>query len=227
MTKVNEPTQALALMIDHTQLIPDATYQQIDTLCQEATEYQFASVCVHPIHTERCTKRLMGTSVQVCTVVGFPLGTNLTSAKVYEAQQAIVLGATEIDMVMNIGALKSNDLMSVQDDIAAVVQVCHDNGAICKVIIETCLLSESEKVNACSLVQASGANFVKTSTGFSTGGATVEDVRLMRQTVGPNVGVKAAGGIRSLQAAEAMIAAGANRIGASASVRMMQELLAQ
>ncbi|MCJ7824904.1 MAG: deoxyribose-phosphate aldolase [Anaerolineales bacterium] len=227
MTTVNEPTRALALMIDHTQLNPDATYQQIDALCQEAAEYQFASVCIHPIHAERCTNRLLGTSVQVCTVVGFPLGTNLTSAKVYETQAVIELGATEIDMVMNIGALKSNDLMSVQEDIAAVVQVCHQNSAICKVIIETCLLSDSEKLNACSLVQASGADFVKTSTGFSTGGATVEDVRLMRQTVGPNVGVKAAGGIRTLQAAEAMIEAGANRIGASASVRIMQELLAQ
>jgi len=227
MKTINEPARARALMIDHTQLAPDATYQQIDTLCQEAMEYQFASVCVHPIHTERCAEELMGTSVQVCTVVGFPLGTNLTASKVYEAREAIALGATEIDMVMNIGALKSNDLISVQDDVAAVVEVCHDNGAICKVIIETCLLSDSEKVNACGLAQAAGVDFVKTSTGFSTGGATVEDVRLMRQTVGASVGVKAAGGIRTLQAAEAMIEAGANRIGASASVRIIQELLAQ
>ena len=227
MKTINEPARALTLMIDHTQLAPDATYQQIDTLCQEAMEYQFASVCVHPIHTERCAEKLMGTSVQVCTVVGFPLGTNLTSAKVYEAREAIALGATEIDMAMNIGALKSNDLMCVQDDITAVVEVCHDNGAICKVIIETCLLSDSEKVNACRLAQAAGVDFVKTSTGFSTGGATVEDVRLMRQTVGTSVGVKAAGGIRTLQVAEAMIEAGANRIGASASVVIIQELLAQ
>jgi deoxyribose-phosphate aldolase len=212
----------LASMIDHTQLKADATYQQIDSLCEEALEYQFASVCVHPVHVARCAAKLRQSTVKVCTVVGFPLGTNLTLAKAYEARESIALGATEIDMVMSVGALKSNDLMYVQDDIAAVVDVCHSNGAICKVILENCLLSDTEKINACKLAQAAKADFVKTSTGLSTGGATEQDVRLMRQAVGSTMGVKAAGGIRTLETAIAMVEAGATRIGASASVKIIQ-----
>ncbi len=218
-------TSAIAGLIDHTLLRADATYQQIDTLCQEALQYGFAAVCVQPVHVRRCVEALRGSSVKVCTVAGFPLGATLTSVKAFEAREAIASGATEIDMVIHIGALKSNDLAYVQDDIAAVVSICHQHGALCKVILETCLLSDMEKVNACRLAQAAGADFVKTSTGFSSGGATVEDVRLMRQTVGPAMGVKAAGGIRDLAALRAMIDAGANRIGASASVKIMQELL--
>jgi len=218
-------TSAIAGLIDHTLLRADATYQQIDTLCQEALQYGFAAVCVQPVHVRRCVEALRGSSVKVCTVAGFPLGATLTSVKAFEAREAIASGATEIDMVIHIGALKSNDLAYVQDDIAAVVSICHQHGALCKVILETCLLSDMEKVNACRLAQAAGADFVKTSTGFSSGGATVEDVRLMRQTVGPAMGVKAAGGIRDLAAVRAMIDAGANRIGASASVKIMQELL--
>ena len=227
MHTLNLKARELTQMIDHTLLKADATYQQVETLCREALEYQFASVCIHPIHVSRCVAALRGSPVKVCTVAGFPLGTNLSSTKVYEAQQAIDLGATEIDMVMNVGALKSNDLGSVERDIAGVATVCHDNGAICKVIIETCLLTDAEKVTACQLTQAAGADFVKTSTGFSTAGATSEDVRLMRKTVGPDMGVKAAGGIRSYQTAAAMIEAGASRIGTSASVNIIQEVLAR
>lgn len=216
---------SIAGLIDHTSLRADATYQQIDALCQEAQQYGFAAVCVQPVHVRRCAEALRGSSVKVCTVVGFPLGATLTSVKVFEAREAIALGAAEIDMVMHIGALRSNDLAYVQDDIAAVVSACHQHGALCKVILETCLLSDAEKINACRLAQAAGADFVKTSTGFSSGGATVEDVRLMRQTVGPAMGVKAAGGIRDLGAVLVMIDAGANRIGASASVKIMQEFL--
>ena len=227
MTELSITAQELGQMIDHTLLKADATYQQVETLCREALEYRFASVCVHPIHVTRCVTALAGSSVNVCTVAGFPLGTNLSRTKAYEAQRAIELGASEIDMVMNIGALKSNDLEAVERDIAAVAAVCHDSGAICKVIIETCLLTDAEKATACRLSQAAGADFVKTSTGFSTGGATSEDVRLMRRTVGPDMGVKAAGGIRAYETVAAMIAAGANRIGASASVNIIQELLTE
>ncbi len=226
MSTTNESSiPTIARMIDHTLLKADATYQQIDTLCQEALEYQFASVCVQPVHVKRCAEKLQGSPVKVCTVIGFPLGANLTSVKAFETREAIASGATEIDMVVNIGAVKSNDLNYVQSDIAAVVEVCHQSGAICKVIIETCLLSDAEKVNVCRLAQTAGADFVKTSTGFSTGGATVEDVRLMRQTVRPAMGIKAAGGIRNLETVRAMIDAGANRIGASASVKIVQEIL--
>jgi len=223
----SDAARKLAGMIDHTLLKPEATYQQIASLCQEALQYGFTSVCVNPVHVASCAEKLADSPVKVCTVIGFPLGATLTSVKSFEAREAIGLGAREIDMVINIGALKSNDLQSVQNDIAAVVDVCHGTGAICKVILEACLLSNSEKVNACRLSHAAGADFVKTSTGFSTGGATAEDVRLFRQTVGPHIGIKAAGGIRSLQQAEAMTAAGANRIGASASVSIMRELLAR
>ena len=226
-TPLTESARALASQIDHTLLKPDATYGQIDRLCQEARECQFASVCVNPVLVARCAAALRGTPVKVCTVIGFPLGATLSSVKVYEALQAIALGATEIDMVMNIGALKSDDPMSVQADIAAVVEACHGHGAICKVIIEACLLSDDERVTACRLAQAAHADFVKTSTGFSRSGATVDDVQLMRQTVGPLMGVKAAGGIRTLQQAQAMLAAGASRIGASASVSIMRELFEQ
>jgi deoxyribose-phosphate aldolase len=226
-TALTESAQALAGQIDHTLLKPEATYGQIDKLCQEAREYGFVSVCVTPVQVARCAAALRGTPVKVCTVIGFPLGATLSSVKVYETLQAIALGATEIDMVMNIGALKSGDLMAVQADIAVVAETCHSHEAICKVIIEACLLSNDEKITACRLAQAANADFVKTSTGFSTTGATVDDVQLMRQIVGPFMGVKAAGGIRTLQQARAMITAGASRIGASASVSIMRELFEQ
>jgi deoxyribose-phosphate aldolase len=217
--------KTLAAMIDHTALSPDATYQRIDELCHEALELGVAAVCVNPCHVARCARALQGSTVKVATVVGFPLGATLAQVKVYEALESIALGATEIDMVINIGALKSNDLSAVQDDISGVVQACHAHRALCKVIIEACLLTEAEKVNACRVAQAAGADFVKTSTGFSTGGATVPDVQLMRRTVGPHMGVKAAGGIRTLEAAEAMIAAGATRLGTSSGGRIIRELL--
>jgi deoxyribose-phosphate aldolase len=217
--------KSLAAMIDHTVLAPDATYQRLDNLCKEALESGFAAVCVNPCHVDRCARTLGGSGVKVATVVGFPLGATLPQVKVYEALEAIALGAVEIDMVINIGALKAKDLNAVQADIAGVVQACHAHSALCKVIIEACLLTDAEKINVCQLAQAAGAEFVKTSTGFSTGGATVADVHLMRQTVGPRLGVKAAGGIRTLEMAEAMIAAGATRLGTSAGAKIIQELL--
>jgi deoxyribose-phosphate aldolase len=225
MAETNLTVKSLAQMIDHTILGPDATYLQIDNLCREALESQFAAVCVNASHVSRCAQALQGSGVNVATVVGFPLGATLPQVKAYEARESIALGATEIDMVINIGALKANDLDSVAADIAGVVQVCHAQRALCKVIIEACLLTDAEKVNACRLAQAAGADFVKTSTGFSTSGATVADVQLMRQTVGPSMGVKAAGGIRTLSTAEAMIAAGATRLGTSAGAKIIRELL--
>jgi len=227
MQTPNEQARQLAQMIDHTLLKADATYEQVETLCREAVECGFKSICVHPIHVSRCVTALHGSPVRVCTVAGFPLGTNTSGAKAFEAQEAVDLGAIEIDMVMNVGALKSNDWQAVERDIAGVATVCHAAGGVCKVIIETCLLSNAEKVTACQVSQAAGADFVKTSTGFSTDGATPEDVRLMRATVGSAMGVKAAGGIRSYKTAAAMVDAGANRIGTSASVNIIKELLAQ
>jgi deoxyribose-phosphate aldolase len=213
----------IAKMIDHTLLKADATEEQIDHLCAEARQYEFGAVCVNPVWVVRCVQQLEGTDVEVCTVVGFPLGANLSRVKQFETEQALTDGATEIDMVINIGALKSGRASHVQDEISQIAQLCHDQGAICKVIIETSLLSEEEKVLACRLVTEAGADFVKTSTGFGPGGATVSDVALMRRTVGPDMGIKAAGGIRTFETARQMIAAGATRIGASAGTKILKE----
>ncbi len=218
---MSNPHESLARMIDHTLLKPDATQAQIAQLCREAREYGFASVCVNPANVKLCARLLAGSDVLVCTVAGFPLGATSTEVKTFEAQQAIHDGAAEVDMVINIGALKSQDHELVERDIASVAQACHAGNAILKVIIETALLSDEEKVIACQLAQAAGADFVKTSTGFGPGGATPEDVALMRRVVGPTMGVKAAGGIRTFEDAQKMIAAGASRIGASASVRII------
>ena len=213
----------IARYIDHTALKPEATAAQVQQLCDEARQYHFAAVCVNPCRVKLCTQQLKGTSVKIATVVGFPLGANLPEVKAFETQQAIADGAHEIDMVINIGALKSKDYALVARDIAAVVNAAHAGGAITKVIIEAVLLTDEEKVIACELAKEAGAEFVKTSTGFASGGATVHDVALMRQTVGPDIGVKAAGGIRTYADAIKMIEVGATRIGASASVKIMQE----
>ncbi len=213
----------LARYIDHTLLKPDATEEQIRNLCEEAKTYHFASVCVNPSYVALAAKELAGTDVKVDSVVGFPLGATMPDVKAYEASLAIEAGAQEIDMVINIGALKSGRDDLVREDIGEVVKTAHDQGALVKVIIETALLTGEEKVRACRLAKAAGADFVKTSTGFGPGGATVEDVRLMRETVGLEMGVKAAGGIRSAEKAIAMIEAGATRIGASAGVRIVEE----
>lgn len=218
-----DPTRLgdLASHIDHTLLKPDATCEEIDALCAEAIEHGFASVCVNSSWVRRCAEILEGTGVLVCTVVGFPLGACLTEAKVYEARRAIENGACEVDMVLAIGALKSHLGDLVHGDIAAVAATCRSLGARLKVILETCLLSKEEIVRASKIAKAAGAHFVKTSTGFSTGGASVEDVALMRDAVGPVLGVKASGGVRDRADAEAMIDAGATRIGASASVAIV------
>ncbi|MFL7792105.1 MAG: deoxyribose-phosphate aldolase [Anaerolineae bacterium] len=214
----------IARLIDHTLLKPEATPAQVEQLCDEARSYGFASVCINPVYVKLAAERLKGSGVAVCTVIGFPLGANSTAVKVCETRQAMDDGATEIDMVIHIGALKAGDHEAVQKDIAAVAAACHEGGALLKVIIEAVLLSMEEKVVACQLAKAAGADFVKTSTGFAGGGATVEDVRLMRQTVGAQMGVKAAGGIRSYADALAMVEAGASRIGASAGVQIVKQV---
>ena len=206
--------------IDHTLLKQDATENQIDCLLSEAREYDFASVCVNPTWVEHAKKGLEGTDVKVCSVVGFPLGATTSAVKAFETKEAIQNGTDEIDMVINVGALKSGNLALVESDIRAVVEASGDK--LVKGIIEACLLTDKEKVVACQLAQKAGADFVKTSTGFSTGGATVEDVALMRQTVGPDMGVKASGGARSYDDAQAFIKAGATRIGASSGVAIMK-----
>lgn len=205
--------------IDHTLLKPESTQEQIDHLLSEAVEYQFASVCVNPTWVAHCSKTLAGTGVKVCTVVGFPLGANTSSVKAFETKDAIANGADEIDMVINVGQLKSGQYEVVEADIRAVVEASQDK--LVKVIIETCLLTNDEKVKACQLAVSAGADFVKTSTGFSAAGATVEGIVLMRETVGPNIGVKAAGGARSYEDAEAFIEAGATRIGTSSGVAIV------
>lgn len=210
----------LAPYIDHTLLKPEATAEQIDTLCDEAARHHFASVCVNTSWTARCARRLRGTGVKVAVVVGFPLGAMSGRSKGFEARHAIEEGAKEIDMVINIGALKSGDLKTVEDDIKHVVRVCGRNVTL-KVIIETALLTDEEKVTACRIAKNAEADYVKTSTGFSTAGATVHDVALMRKVVGPKMGVKAAGGIRSFDDAVAMIAAGATRLGTSSGVALV------
>jgi deoxyribose-phosphate aldolase len=211
-------------MIDHTLLRPNATEDQIRQLCAEARQFCFATVCVNPAWVALCAELLAGSPVGVCTVIGFPLGATLSAAKAHEAQCCIALGARELDMVINIGALKSHQYAVVEDDIAAVVDTAHPAGASVKVIIEAAFLTDEEKVEACVLAKTAGADYVKTSTGFGPSGATVEDVALMRRTVGPEMGVKAAGGIRTAEDLMAMIAAGATRVGASASVQIMGEL---
>jgi len=211
----------LAQYIDHTVLKPDVPPEKIDTLCDEAMKYHFAAVCINPVWVPRAARRVRGSRVKVASVVGFPLGANVPEIKAMEARRAIRDGAREIDMVINIGALKGGDRDLVQRDIAGVSDACREVGAINKVIIEACYLTDEEKVVACRLAQLARADFVKTSTGFGPGGATVFDVALMRETVGLKMGVKAAGGIHDANDARAMITAGANRIGASAGIRIV------
>jgi deoxyribose-phosphate aldolase len=215
--------KGIAKMIDHTALKADTTKEQILKLCEEAKEYQFASVCVNPTWIETAAHILSGTEVKVCTVIGFPLGANTPETKAFEARDAISKGATEVDMVINIGAIKDNNHELVEKDIRAVVDTAKGR-ALTKVIIETSLLTDAEKVKACELAVKAGADFVKTSTGFSTGGATIEDIKLMRTTVGPDIGVKASGGVRDTKGAEALIEAGATRIGASSGVAIVNGL---
>jgi deoxyribose-phosphate aldolase len=218
-----EPQKA-AEIIDHTLLKPDATTQQINQLCTEAREYGFASVCINPIHVSKAVDLLSDSPVKVGTVVGFPLGAVSFEDKIREAQKAIDDGATEVDMVINIGAVKEGDDSLVEKEIAGVVSTSHKRGVLCKVIIEAGLLEDDEKVRVSLLAKKAGADYVKTSTGFTAGGATIEDVKLMRETVGPHMGVKAAGGIRDYSRLIDMVSAGANRIGTSASVFIMQEI---
>ncbi|MEH6941200.1 deoxyribose-phosphate aldolase [Bacillus sp. JJ722] len=215
----------IAGIIDHTLLKADTTENQIETLCKEAREYKFASVCVNPTWVKKCADLLQGSGVDICTVIGFPLGANTSEVKAFETTQAIKDGATEVDMVINIGALKDRNYELVEADIKAVVDAAKGQ-ALTKVIIETCLLTDEEKVRACELAVKAGTDYVKTSTGFSTGGATKEDIALMRKTVGPDIGVKASGGVRNTEDAEAMIAAGASRIGASAGISIIKGLTA-
>ena len=217
----------IAALIDHTLLKPEAREAQIRQLCREAIEYGFASVCIHPTWVTTCASMLAGSPVKVCTVIGFPLGATLGVVKATETQAVIQLGAQEVDMVINVGRLKDQRYEDVYTDIAGVAQMAHANGALAKVIIETALLTTEEKIAACVISQQAGADFVKTSTGFSGGGATVDDIRLMRQVVGPTLGVKASGGIRTAVDAQQMVAAGATRIGASAGVRIVQDWSAQ
>ncbi|MFZ3214977.1 MAG: deoxyribose-phosphate aldolase [Candidatus Acidiferrales bacterium] len=215
---------AIARLIDHTLLKPDATRDEIRKLCEEALRYQFATVCVNPCNVAQAAEILRGSAVKVCSVVGFPLGATLPEVKAYEAQKSIERGAQEIDMVINIGALKSGESDLLAQDIQGVVQASHSGGALCKVIIETALLTRDEKIRATLAAKNAGADFVKTSTGFSSAGATVEDVRLIRETVGLATGVKAAGGVRTLEDLQKMVAAGATRIGASAGVKIIEQL---
>lgn len=217
----------VAGMIDHTLLRPDASLAEIEKLCREAAEFHFATVCVNPTWVAAAARFLRGSGVGVCSVVGFPLGATTPDVKHYETRRAIFDGATEIDMVINIGALKSGDLRTVECDIASVVDPCRQSGVGSKVIIEAALLSDEEKVTACALSKAAGADFVKTSTGFASGGATAADVALMRRVVGADMGVKAAGGVRDLEGLRAMVAAGASRVGASAGVKIVQEASGQ
>src|SRR5215204_5938059 len=214
---------SVASMIDHTLLKPDATRQEIEKLCREAAQFHFATVCVNPAWVALSAQLLRGSGVGVCSVVGFPLGATTADVKHYETRRAIFDGAREIDMVINVGALKSGDLRTVERDIDAVVEPCRDCGVVSKVIIEAALLNDEEKITACTLSKAAGADFVKTSTGFGPGGATAADVALMRRVVGEEMGVKASGGVRDLEQLKAMVAAGATRIGASAGVRIVKE----
>lgn len=213
---------SIAKCIDHTVLKPQTTEAAVRKLCAEATQYGFASVCVNPCWVALCADLLKDTEVDVCTVIGFPLGANTSAVKAFEAAEAIRQGATEVDMVLNVGALKDGNADLVRADIAAVVEAARGK-ALVKVILETCLLTDEEKRIACRLAKEAGADYVKTSTGFSTGGATEADIALMRAEVGPEMGVKASGGIRDYATAQAMIRAGASRIGASAGVQIVAE----
>jgi len=213
----------IAGLIDHTLLKPDATRQNIEDLCREAAQFKFATVCVNPTWVATCARLLQGSGVSVCSVVGFPLGATTADVKGYETQRAIFDGAREIDTVINVGALKSGDLRTVERDIEAVVAPCRDCRVLSKVIIEAALLTDDEKVTACTLAKAAGADYVKTSTGFGPGGATAADVALMRRVVGAEMGVKAAGGVRDLDSLKQMVAAGATRVGASAGVKIVQQ----
>jgi len=212
-----------ASLIDHTLLKPEASKTDIQKLCSEAAQFGFASVCVNPAWVKQAAQFLKNSGVPVCTVIGFPLGAAVSDVKAYEARRAIFDGAGEVDMVINIGALKSGDICTVEDDIRAVSEAAHENGVLCKVIIETALLTDEEKVQACLAAKNAGADFVKTSTGFSKGGATVHDIALMRRTVGSSLGVKASGGVKGIEDARAMFEAGATRIGASVGVKIAQE----
>lgn len=216
---------AMAKFIDHTILKPEATPQQVAAVCAEARQYQFAAVCVNPIFVPQCADLLAGSGVAVCSVVGFPLGADPGAVKAAEAKDAIAHGAVEIDMVLAVGMLKGGMFDVVFSDIRAVAEACHEEGALLKVIFETCLLDQREKIIASLLCKEAGADFVKTSTGFNKAGATVEDIRLMRGVVGTQMGVKAAGGVRSLADAQAMLDAGANRLGSSAGVAIMKDIL--
>ena len=224
---VRNVPEDVARTIDHTLLKADATYEQIDQLCSEARQYGFASVCVNSVHVKRAKQALRGSSVKTCTVIGFPLGAMRKEVKALEARQAIRDGAEELDMVINVGALKSGDTQTVYEDIRLIREVAHEGGAILKVIIETALLTDAEKITACELSKKARADFVKTSTGFSSAGATSEDVALMARAVENRLGVKASGGVRSAKDAENMIAAGATRIGASVGVRIVREMRGQ
>ena len=227
MTYVGSDWRSLAHYIDHTQLKTDAHRDQIEQLCLEARTFEFASVCVQPYWVPLCASMLAGSPVKVCTVIGFPQGAVVTEDKEFEAKSMLHLGAQELDMVMNISAFKSGYYTYVENEIRSLAAICHNSGALLKVIIECCLLSDEEKKHACELCLRAGADFVKTSTGMSTSGAKVEDIRLMRAVVGQRMGVKAAGGIRTAADMLNMIDAGASRIGASASVAIMQELEGQ
>ncbi|HST22901.1 MAG TPA: deoxyribose-phosphate aldolase [Blastocatellia bacterium] len=219
----SEAARQVARYIDHTLLKPDATRDEILKICEEGALYGFASVCINPIWVREAACALRGSGVKVCTVIGFPLGANTPDTKSFEARRAIFDGASELDMVINVGALKSGDDDLTLRDIAGVVEVAHEVGYICKVIIETALLTDDEKIRACMLSKEAGADFVKTSTGFSKGGATVADIALMRRVVGGEMGVKASGGVKDLKQAQDMIRAGATRIGASVGVKIIQE----
>jgi deoxyribose-phosphate aldolase len=220
-----ETPSSVASIIDHTLLRPEAAWEDVERLCGEAAYFKFATVCVNPCWVQRSADLLTGTGVGVCSVVGFPFGATTREGKAAEARRAIRDGAREIDMVINVGDLKSREFFLVEDEIALVASLCHARGALTKVIIEAALLTTDEKVSACRLARKAGADFVKTSTGFGPGGATVADVSLMRRIVGPELGVKAAGGIRDLKTLRAMVAAGATRIGASAGVSIVREVV--
>ena len=225
--RASGPAGDVASMIDHTLLRPDATRAEVEAICREAMDHGFATVCLNPTWVAPAASLLRPGNIGVCSVVGFPLGANTSDTKHYESRRAIFDGATEIDMVINIGALKSGDLRLVERDIEAVVSPCREAGVVSKVIIEAALLTDDEKVTACTLAKAAGADFVKTSTGFAKGGATVADVALMRRVVGESMGVKAAGGVKDYESLKAMVAAGASRVGASAGIRIVREAAGQ
>ena len=221
--KLEDP-EAVASLIDHTLLHPKSVSSDVTRICEEAREYRFASVCINPYWVTQAVDSLCGSPVKVCTVIGFPLGASASRVKLAEAEAALEDGARELDMVLNIGALRSGQFAEVLEEIQAVAALAHSNNSILKVILETCLLDDEEKVKACQLAVEAGADFVKTSTGFSTAGATAADVALLRKAVGEKVGVKASGGIRTLDALREMVAAGANRIGTSSGVQIIGEL---